>query len=184
MLRRDRLDNVFTAVLVLCAVAVTIRYYTAAPPAPRNPALERRRIEAWDSLLNGGQMRGPSGATVTIVEFGDFECPACRTAFPLVKTVLDRYPDEIRMVYHHYPLPYHRHALPAARAAECAGKQGRFWATHDVLFRNQDSLGAISFTAFGDSANVPDRRAYAHCLQDTTTLAAVETGNASAARSN
>lgn len=175
MIRRDRLENALTAVLVICAVAVTIRYYTA-PAAPGFQKLERRRIAAWDSLLMAGRARGPASAKVTIVEFGDFQCPVCRTAFPVVKAMLDRYPNDVRLIYYHYPLSYHRYAMPAARAAECAGSQGQFWQMHDALFRNQDSLGRIPLKALGDSAKVPDRRGYLRCVQDTTTPPAIEIG--------
>lgn len=137
----------------------------AVPPEAEIDAVVRRVHE---------RMRGNDARFAVIARSN--AATACRAAFPLVKTVLDRYPNEIRMVYHHYPLSYHRHALPAARAAECTGKQGRFWAMHDVLYRNQDSFDSISYGAFGDSAKVPDHRAYARCLRDTTIPPAVETG--------
>ena len=84
---------------------------------------------------------GPAHAPVTIVEYGDFECPNCKQAAPAVKLLLERFADRVRFVYRHFPLEeVHPHALLAAQAAEAAGGQGRFWQMHDLLFDNQSHL--------------------------------------------
>src|SRR3954451_17000425 len=81
---------------------------------------------------------GPDHAPVTIVEYGDFECPTCKQAAPAVKLLLERFGGHVRAVFRHFPLDAHPHALAAAQAAECAGGQGRFWEMHDLLFAKQD----------------------------------------------
>ncbi len=84
---------------------------------------------------------GPVHAPVTVVEYGDFECPNCKQAAPAVKLLLERFPQRVRFIYRHFPLEtLHPHALRAAEAAECAGEQQRFWPMHDLLFANQDHL--------------------------------------------
>ena len=84
---------------------------------------------------------GPAQATVTVVEYGDFECPNCKQAAPVVKRLLERFAGRIRTVYRHFPLvEVHPHALHAAQAAEAAGAQGKFWPMHDLLFENQRHL--------------------------------------------
>jgi protein-disulfide isomerase len=84
---------------------------------------------------------GASHAPVTIVEYGDFECPNCKQAAPAVKLLLERFAGRTRAVFRHFPLEeVHPHALGAALAAECAGGQGKFWEMHDLLFANQDHL--------------------------------------------
>ena len=84
---------------------------------------------------------GPDHAGVTVVEYGDFECPNCKQASPAVKLLLERFTGQVRFVYRHFPLETpHAHALRAAEAAECAAAQGRFWPMHDLLFANQDHL--------------------------------------------
>ena len=84
---------------------------------------------------------GPDHAPVTLVEYGDFECPICRMAAPAVRLLLDRYPNQVRLVFRHFPLEEaHPHALEAAEAAESAAAQGRFWEMHDLLFANQAHL--------------------------------------------
>jgi protein-disulfide isomerase len=84
---------------------------------------------------------GPADASVTLVEYGDFECPNCKQAAPVVKLLLQRFAGRIRFVYRHFPLEeVHPHALLAAEAAEAAANQGKFWEMHDVLFDNQSHL--------------------------------------------
>lgn len=80
---------------------------------------------------------GPNNAPITIVEFGDFECPFCKRAQPILKEILAHYPKKVRLVYMDFPLPFHPHALDAAKAARCAGAQGKFWPYHDHLFADQ-----------------------------------------------
>jgi len=84
---------------------------------------------------------GASNAAVTLVEYGDFECPNCKQAAPVVKHLLTRFAGRIRLVYRHFPLEeVHPHALHAALAAEAAGAQRKFWQMHDLLFENQSHL--------------------------------------------
>jgi protein-disulfide isomerase len=81
---------------------------------------------------------GPADAKVTIVEFSDFQCPACLASEPLVKDVLSKHGQQVRFVYRHYPLvTIHQHAQLAAQAAESAAAQGKFWQMHDKLFATQ-----------------------------------------------
>lgn len=81
--------------------------------------------------------KGSDTAPVELVEFSDFQCPACGATEPLVEQMLAQYPDQVRLVYRNYPLSYHQHAMLAAQAAEAAGKQGKYWEMHDLLFARQ-----------------------------------------------
>ena len=84
---------------------------------------------------------GPSHAAVTVVEYGDFECPNCKQAAPAVKLLLQRFNGRVRFVWRNFPLEgVHPHALHAALAAEAASGQGKFWPMHDLLFENQNRL--------------------------------------------
>jgi protein-disulfide isomerase len=92
-------------------------------------------LSATDHVL------GSSHAKVTIVEYGDFECPNCKQAAPVVKLLLAQFGDRVRFAFRNFPLEdVHPHALNAAEAAECAGAQGKFWPMHDLLFEHQDHL--------------------------------------------
>ena len=89
-------------------------------------------VSAVDHVL------GPEHARVTVVEYADFECPNCKQAAPAVKLLLERFAEQVRFAFRHYPLEeVHPHALMAAQAAECAGGQGQFWPMHDLLFDHQ-----------------------------------------------
>lgn len=88
-----------------------------------------------------GHVYGNPDAVVTVVEFGDLECPYCRAAAPVLRRLVDGSSGTVRLVYRHFPLfEVHPHALTAALAAEAAGAQGHFWAMHDHLVADQDHL--------------------------------------------
>jgi protein-disulfide isomerase len=87
----------------------------------------------------GGRFRGPDKAPVTLMEFGDYQCPSCGYYAPIVLEVLRRYPTQVRLEFHHFPLVgIHQWAMPAALAAEAAGDQGKFWEMHDMLYKYQE----------------------------------------------
>lgn len=84
---------------------------------------------------------GPIDAPITLVEYGDFECPHCAQAHTVMGYILQQMGDNVCFAYRHFPLAtLHVHAAAAAEAAECAGAQDRFWQMHDVLFEQQDRL--------------------------------------------
>jgi protein-disulfide isomerase len=86
-------------------------------------------------------IQGPADAPVTLVEYGDYECPYCGAAYPIVKEVQARMGDRLRFVFRNFPISTsHPHAEHAAEAAEAAGAQGRFWEMHDLLYENQQHL--------------------------------------------
>jgi protein-disulfide isomerase len=84
---------------------------------------------------------GPPDAPVTLVEYGDYECPHCGRAHPIVASVLRQLDRPVRFAYRHFPLTeIHPHAEHAAEMAEAAGERGTFWPMHDLLFENQEAL--------------------------------------------
>jgi protein-disulfide isomerase len=86
-------------------------------------------------------VQGPATAPVTLVEYGDYECPYCGAAYPIVKRLQERLGDRLRFVFRNFPLTtVHPHAEHAAEAAEAAGAQGKFWEMHDHLFEHQRAL--------------------------------------------
>ena len=87
--------------------------------------------------------RGPASARLTLVEYGDFECPHCGHAFPVIAHVRRAFGPNLRFVFRHFPLrASHPHAGLAAEAAEAAGAQGRFWEMHDRMYERQDEIDA------------------------------------------
>jgi protein-disulfide isomerase len=108
---------------------------------------------------------GPRNAPVTIVEFSDFQCPFCASVHQVLKRVLATYPDEVRLVFRHFPLARHPAAKPAAEAAECAGQQGRFWEYHDRLFAQPAAIDATRLRAIADELGL-NGQAFASCLEE------------------
>jgi protein-disulfide isomerase len=94
-------------------------------------------------LKGGGHFRGPENAEVTLVEFGDYQCPSCGAYHPFVKEILNRYPKQVRLEFHHFPLiSIHPNSMAASKAAEAAGEQGHYWEMHDALFEYQNQWAA------------------------------------------
>ena len=103
-----------------------------------------RRDAAAELTLPVGKrdhIQGPVDAAVTLVEYGDYECPHCGRAYPIVKAIRQRMGPKLRFVYRNFPLrESHPHAQQAAEAAEAAGAQGKFWEMHARLFERQFAL--------------------------------------------
>ncbi|MBI4423093.1 MAG: DsbA family protein [Elusimicrobia bacterium] len=95
---------------------------------------------------------GPADAEVVLVEFSDFQCPACGAVLDTLQGVKKLHHGRIRVVFKHLAWPFHRFAKPAAVLAECAGKQGKFWETHDLLFARQGDWGLYPRTGEEDAA--------------------------------
>jgi protein-disulfide isomerase len=129
---------------------------------------------------------GPSHAPVTVVEYGDFECPNCKQAAPAVKLLLARFTGRVRLLWRHFPLEeVHPHALDAALAAEVAAGQGKFWPMHDLLFENQRHLKRPQLRSYAERLEL-DMRRYDADMADTVYLQRVrediEGGSASGVR--
>jgi protein-disulfide isomerase len=90
--------------------------------------------------ISGAASKGPEGAPIVIVEFADFECPACAAARAVVEDVFEQHPGQVRLVFKHFPLGMHPNAEKAARAAVAAQKQNKFWELYGLLFDNQTAL--------------------------------------------
>lgn len=108
---------------------------------------------------------GPATARVTIVEFGEFQCPYCGKAYETVKQVLKDYPDDVRLVYRDFPLDFHQRAVPAAVAANCAGDQDKYWEFHDLLMANQRALELEDLTGHAKTAGL-DMDTFNQCLEN------------------
>ena len=101
-----------------------------------------------------GPSRGPANAPITIVEFSDYQCPFCERAESSVKEVLEKYGDKVRLVYRDFPLGNHANAGAAARAARCAGEQGKYWNMHAEIFADQSKLSANDLKAIAKKTGV------------------------------
>jgi protein-disulfide isomerase len=111
----------------------------------------------WEAALTSpvtegrDHLQGPADAAVTLVEYGDYECPYCGAAYPIIKEVQARMGDRLRFVFRNFPISTsHPHAELAAEAAEAAAAQGQFWAMHDLLYENQQRLRVNDLHAYAE----------------------------------
>ena len=95
-------------------------------------------------VTSADYIRGNPNASVTIVEYGDFQCPACQAYYPVVEQVFAAASSTVRMVFREFPLPQHTEAIPAAKAAEAAGNQGKFWDMFGLLYSNGNDWDNLS----------------------------------------
>jgi protein-disulfide isomerase len=176
-----RWETLATATLLVCALATTglvvYRQFFAATTGPVVPGTAKPVfIESWKASLGEGRRSGSAAAPVQIVEFADFECPFCATFHQTLKVVRARHPDAIAVSFIHFPLTIHRFAEPAARAGECAAKQGRFEAMQDRLFEGQREFGLKPWSEFATAAGVTDLTAFESCSRREETRAPIAAG--------
>jgi len=142
-----------TVLVIAVVAALYLRRSASAPvapkaPAPVSPAASNgtstgSETAATEIGANPPHTHGPADAPVTLEEFGDFECPPCGRLHPVLQTMEKEFGPRIRIIFREFPLvPTHVHALAAARSAEAAGLQGKFWEMHDLLYENQKTWHA------------------------------------------
>jgi protein-disulfide isomerase len=123
---------------------------------------------------------GPANAPITLVEYGDFECPFCARATGVTADLRATFGPRLRYVFRHLPLPdVHPHAELAARAAVAADRQGRFWEMHDLLFAHQDELDLEDLAGYAAQVGI-DVEAFLRALDDEATYARIRADVASA----
>lgn len=114
----------------LVALVGSLAYLASGPSGQTGGQLS-------DAVAASDWQKGNPNAKVTLVEYSDFQCPYCAIYQPYIKTIMEKYGADVRLVFRNFPLPGHRNARAAAQAAEAAGLQGKFWEMHDLLFSNQ-----------------------------------------------
>lgn len=169
---KQMIGNATTGLLVICALIMTtlsVRQFLRADKANAattvggaKPA-QKTTITSTEDLTTHGQTIGPREAPITLVEFSDFECPFCAKLASTLDTLQARHPNQIRIVYRHFPLTFHRAAMPAAIAAECAGEEGRFAPFAALLFGEQRSLETVPLGEFARRAGVTSLPAFEAC---------------------
>jgi len=133
-------------------VAVAPTNNDPTPPAPEPTTGDIPEVD-----VDNDHVRGPKNAKVTLVEYSDFECPFCKRHHPTIKKILETYPNDVNVVYRHYPLSFHPNAMPAAVASECAaelGGQDAFWKFHDAIFEGT----SFDFTAIAKSIGLDEAK--------------------------
>lgn len=148
-------------------VLPTVHYYLSSLVNQQLDAV----AHAKDAM--GRPARGAAMPLVTIVEYSDYECPFCMRVEPILDRLLTEYPDSVRIVFSHNPLPFHKNAKLASQAAIAAGNQGKFWEMHKMLFENQKNISQRSVIAFADKLGL-DLARFQNDLDAPETLAVIE----------
>ncbi len=127
-----------------------------------------------DVAVGDTPVAGAPDATVTLVEFADYQCPYCRQEEPTLRKLREQFKDKVKYSYRDFPLPMHQYARKAAEASRCAGEQGKYWPYHDKLFSTSDQdLGVPGLKASARSLNL-DGDKFDKCLDSGAESAAVE----------
>jgi protein-disulfide isomerase len=121
----------------------------------------------------GRPEKGGKNASVTIIEFSDYECPFCKRAEGVVDQVMSAYGDKVKVVFRDFPLPFHANARPAAEAANCAAAQGKFWEYHGKLFANQAALSPDNLNSYATEIGL-DQTKFAECVAQKPFAAAID----------
>lgn len=117
---------------IALVIGVAVMFSNSSQPE------ETMALDAVEVMGQNRPSKGPEDAKVVIVEFADFQCPACLAAKPLIDQQATQYPNDVKIVYRHFPLlQLHPYALLAAQAAEAAYQEGKFWEMYDKIFTNQ-----------------------------------------------
>jgi protein-disulfide isomerase len=125
-------------VIVGAVALLTVGSGTLLYRAKRPAALSIPKDRTASGLDQATHLRGNPKAPITLEEFGDFECPPCGNLAPVITQIARDFGQDLRVIFHHFPLMIHAHARQAAFAAEAAGLQDRFWEMHDLLYREQE----------------------------------------------
>ena len=136
------------------------------------------KVNTFDITKNG-RKGGKANAKIQIVEFSDFQCPFCSRVTQPLYDVAKHYGDEAVVAFKHFPLNFHKEAMPAAIAAECANDQGKFWEYHDVLFQNQKQLASAKWYDFAKQVGL-DEKKFKDCFDNQKTKDRVEADMAEA----
>ena len=122
----------------IITVAVIGSIFGIIKLASKSQTPDSNNLAITVSAVNDNEnIKGDKEAATTLIEYSDFQCPACGSYYPIVKKVTEDLGAKVRFAYRHFPLPQHKNAKLAATVAEAAGKQGKFWEMHDLIFQNQ-----------------------------------------------
>jgi protein-disulfide isomerase len=132
--------KLFTGVIIFSVLILTFGMFFINKTSSAS-TINNEQAKEILTVKNDDWIKGSNNAPITIVEYLDFECEACRVYYPITKQLKEEYKDKISFVVRYFPLPGHKNSMTSAMAAETAGKQGKFWEMHDILYDNQKIWG-------------------------------------------
>lgn len=158
--------EVISTTIVVAAVITMLGFYLHDRTrfrSPRDTALAS--VDDWQDWGESGVRMGPDDAPMVVAVFMDFGCVYCKDLVPVLDSLTVEFPGRVAIQFHHFPLTGHRFAAPAAIAAECSQRQGRFSEMYHALFSQMDSIGFRSWEAFAADAGIPDSHGFQECIQ-------------------
>lgn len=161
-------SKIFLGILAATVAIIGMAVFLFSKPTPPPKPVAREELVAGDSFTIGN-----ASASAWLVEFSDFQCPACRTFSPVVDELITKYSDKLLFVYRHFPLAKHEFAKPAALAAEAAGEQGKFWEMAKLLFENQSRFSSSPWGNLADELKL-DRKEFDQAMNSETLKAKID----------
>lgn len=145
-------------ILVVIAAVIVLGGIIAFGGKNKSPTSSETKIDTQT-----GQKLGPDSASVKIIEFGDFQCPACALAAPELRRAEEKNRNQVQVIYRHFPLPSHNNAVISAISSEAAGEQNKFWEMYDLLYSRQQEWSAANnpediFVGYADSIGLDENR--------------------------
>ena len=154
-------------VILLLFIAL---FFSPKDNAKRREPSRKISKELWDLLLKGGEQYGHQNASVTVVEFIDYQCPHCQRFTESLMKFQKNYPNKIRVIIHNFPLQQHAQAKMAAISAVCASKMGSFEKYHNLLFENQHILYRQPWDSLAQRAGVKDIKKFNGCIRNDSSV--------------
>lgn len=157
-------SNLYTILSVLVVIVALAAIYFMFIAPGTNPGANTPVVP----VAEGGHSKGNLESSIEIVEFGDFQCPACGFAFTQLQRIIPEYEDRVKFTFRHMPLTnIHQYAQKAGEASECAADQGKFWEMHDILFERQDRLTIADLKGYALELDL-DITEFGQCLDNST----------------
>lgn len=159
---RDLLEGVTTLLLVV--VALTMLGFYLSDRSQIREAPSDVVVEGWEEYNKSGIRLGPEHAPIVITEFMDFTCPYCRQLAPVTDSLHRSFPNEVAVVFQHFPLRSRPFSMELAMAAECAFEQDHFWVMYRVIYSRPRIRSHDDVYELGRAAELPDMDAFSECL--------------------
>ena len=173
-------NTMWTAVIVIIVVSVIGMFFLAGGGS--NTSIDDISINNDEIDLSQEWVKGNPEAEHIIVEYSDFQCPACAGRAPMLSTIMKEFKNDVAFVYRHFPLPQHEHAFITGQAAEAAGQEGKFFEMHDIIFDNQAAWQSMSVSQveelmldYAEQIGISDMEAFEKYMNSSEARDAVET---------
>lgn len=160
------MDRKFVIGIVLTTIILIVAgiFLVSKEPAKNSPQPVPVNSQELLKVTESDRVKGSREARVALIEYSDFQCPACKAYYPVLKQLIDEFGDKVTFVYRNFPLrQIHQNAQLASQAAEAAGKQDKFWEMHDLIFENQEEWSKSAnpkeiFAEYADGLNLDVER--------------------------